>query len=90
MADGYSYDTTTVTKYTYDSYGRISKIVEKWESRDSDGNIVKYGENGKRTEQYTYSGYYKKQKYPKKTLVYYNGHSKADLKIISTYESKKI
>ena len=83
---GDAYNVTDTKKYTYDEYGRLIKEVYKWESRDDDGKIVKYGENGKITYEYVYKGYYKNRKYPTKMLQYTNGASKADLKVIYTYK----
>ena len=77
--DGDSYIDTV--KYTYDDYGRLIKEVYKWESSDSKGSY---------THKHVYKGYYKKHKYPTKELIYKNDETKAYLKIINTYKTKKI
>ena len=68
--------------YSYDTYGRIKKTVEKgWmESDDGDGDY-------KMTYEYKYSGYYKKHKYPKTVFVYFNGGKKAIEKTETSYKT---
>ncbi len=67
------------TVLTYDSYGRLKKEVTKGKNGDMDTDFRK---------DYTYKGYFKKHKYPKKVLVYWDGKKTATEK--SEYEYKTI
>ena len=81
---------TETHKYSYDSYGRVSKMIDTGKTVNSKGKVVKDGTNYSNTHIYKYSGYYKKHKYPTKRLRYTNGATKADEKVIYEYKTKTI
>ena len=79
----YNGDDYYISKFTYDSYGRLkTESTEGVSNSDSDDGSFAY----KLT--YKYKGYYKKHTNPKKVLIYWNDDTKAYEK--TEYEYKTI
>ena len=81
-ADG-DYDETT---YYYDTYGRLKKEITEGEYI-SDGDDDEDDNTYSNKTTYTYSGYYKKHKYPKKRFAYWNDEKKAYEKMEYSYKT---
>ncbi len=81
-ADG-DYDKTT---YYYDTYGRLKKQISTGEYF-SDGDDFEDDNTYSNKMTYTYSGYYKKHKYPKKRFSYWDDEKKASGKIEYSYKT---
>ena len=77
-----SSDEDITTTYYYDGYGRLKKEVTKGTVESDEGT-----EKVDSTKTYKYSGYYKKHKYPKKVLSYWNGEKYAFEKVVYTYKT---